>query len=286
MLRYLKNSLVKVSVVSLMMVAGFASAQNQTVSADVSLAEMLSGETTSLSIIYSTTDESLTTGLGLNLHYDSSALSCDETAITDLLSDSRIGLQLTNDSADKDNDAETDKYLNIAWASIGGGWPSSSSLPVTLYTLNCTALNDFTGTTLKFSTNSSASGYGFTASDIVLTERLLPIDTTAPVITLTGNAQITVSLGGTYTELGATADTGETVSVSGSVDTAIAGTYTLTYSATDDAGNTADDVTRTVTVTGLTGTDTDGDGIIDSIDNDDDNDGIPDTLETETGRNP
>ena len=48
----------------------------------------------------------------------------------------------------------------------------------------------------------------------------------------------TVELGSTYTDAGATADGGETVTTSGSVDvTSTVGTYTITYSATDAAGN-------------------------------------------------
>ena len=47
----------------------------------------------------------------------------------------------------------------------------------------------------------------------------------------------TVELGSTYTDAGATADGGETVTTSGSVDVNTVGTYTITYSATDAAGN-------------------------------------------------
>ena len=39
----------------------------------------------------------------------------------------------------------------------------------------------------------------------------VPADTTAPVITLTGSDAVSVEVGGTYTEAGATSDGGETV---------------------------------------------------------------------------
>ena len=58
----------------------------------------------------------------------------------------------------------------------------------------------------------------------------------------------TVGQGATWTDAGATADTGETVTSSGTVDTSVAGTYTITYAVTDAAGNVATPVTRTVTV--------------------------------------
>ena len=79
---------------------------------------------------------------------------------------------------------------------------------------------------------------------------LVPPDTTAPVITLTGDSTVNVELGsGTYTDAGATTDDGVTsVVTTGTVDTNTAGTYTITYSATDAAGNSATQVTRTVVV--------------------------------------
>ncbi len=77
-------------------------------------------------------------------------------------------------------------------------------------------------------------------------------DTTPPVITLTGESTITLNVGDTYTEQGATAtdnvDTGVAVIISGSVDTSVAGTYTITYNATDTAGNNAIEVARSVVV--------------------------------------
>ena len=78
-------------------------------------------------------------------------------------------------------------------------------------------------------------------------------DTEAPVITLNGSATINLNQGEAYTELGATAtdnvDGNLTSSIvtTGTVNTSIAGTYTLTYSVSDAAGNNAS-ATRTVNV--------------------------------------
>jgi hypothetical protein len=87
-------------------------------------------------------------------------------------------------------------------------------------------------------------------------------DTEAPVITLNGNNPATVSIGSTYTDLGAVVtdnvDTnlGFTVSLDGgatttldqlNVDTATSTTHTIIFSATDQAGNTGT-ATRTVVV--------------------------------------
>jgi subtilisin family serine protease len=81
----------------------------------------------------------------------------------------------------------------------------------------------------------------------------LALDVTAPVITLIGNASVSITAGDSYTDQGATATdnvdgTFAVVGV-GSVDTSTAGTYPITYDATDAAGNHAVQVTRTVTVT-------------------------------------
>ncbi|NOY47095.1 MAG: DUF5011 domain-containing protein, partial [Chlorobi bacterium] len=79
-------------------------------------------------------------------------------------------------------------------------------------------------------------------------------DTSAPVITLIGSSSITLSLGSTYTEQGATAtdnidgDITASIIITGSVNTSIAGTYLVNYNVSDAAGNAATQVTRTVTV--------------------------------------
>ena len=76
-------------------------------------------------------------------------------------------------------------------------------------------------------------------------------DTIAPVITLNGESNITLTQGSVYIELNATAvddvDGEVNVTVSGVVDTAKVGVYTLTYTATDSSNNSATE-TRTVNV--------------------------------------
>ncbi|OGG76753.1 hypothetical protein A3B35_03000 [Candidatus Kaiserbacteria bacterium RIFCSPLOWO2_01_FULL_54_24] len=76
-------------------------------------------------------------------------------------------------------------------------------------------------------------------------------DTTAPIVTLSGSATTSVALGNAFVDPGATAnddvDGAVTPVVSGSVDTNAVGTYALTYTATDAAGNTSS-VVRNVVV--------------------------------------
>ena len=79
-------------------------------------------------------------------------------------------------------------------------------------------------------------------------------DESAPVITLNGSSTMTIPVGGTYTELGATAvdDMDGTISanivMTGTVDATLADTYVINYNVSDDAGNNATQVTRTVIV--------------------------------------
>jgi len=78
------------------------------------------------------------------------------------------------------------------------------------------------------------------------------IDKVAPVITLTGTTPLTITQGSSYTDAGATAtdniDASVKVNTTGTVNTDTVGSYTITYSATDLAGNTATPVTRIVNV--------------------------------------
>jgi len=60
-----------------------------------------------------------------------------------------------------------------------------------------------------------------------------------PVITLNGDRTVTMIADEAYSDLGATADGGETVTTDTSkLDTSVVGTYTVSYSATDSAGYT------------------------------------------------
>ncbi|MDD3521171.1 MAG: DUF5011 domain-containing protein, partial [Actinomycetota bacterium] len=77
-------------------------------------------------------------------------------------------------------------------------------------------------------------------------------DTTPPVITLNGEAVINIFVGSVFTDPGASAadDNDESVAVetTGTVNTNLAGTYSLNYNASDASGNAAQTVTRTVNV--------------------------------------
>ena len=89
---------------------------------------------------------------------------------------------------------------------------------------------------------------------VEVTRTINVVDTTIPLITLLGDAAVTIEVGGTYTDAGATAsdnyDGDITLSIEqvSTVDTAIVDTYTVTYNVSDANGNAAVEVTRTVDV--------------------------------------
>ena len=81
-------------------------------------------------------------------------------------------------------------------------------------------------------------------------------DATVPVITLLGEASVSLELGSTYTDAGATAsddydgDITSSIVTVNDVDTTVVGTYRVTYNVTDAGGNAAEQVERTVNVEG------------------------------------
>ena len=89
-------------------------------------------------------------------------------------------------------------------------------------------------------------------SNTILIRTVTVLDRTPPVISLVngdvGTTDYTVERGTTYVDPGATTDTGESVTINTSgLNMDVTGTYTVTYSATDSAGNTGT-ASRTVIV--------------------------------------
>ena len=109
------------------------------------------------------------------------------------------------------------------------------------------------GTTLD---TISGSNQGSSRTDSLYIERqAASSDTTIPVITRTGAASVSLNVGGTYSDAGATATDNTDGNITSSIVTSnpvnvnTAGTYTVTYNVDDAAGNSATQVTRSVTVT-------------------------------------
>tara|TARA_B100000963_G_C22635275_1_gene677269 strand:+ start:3950 stop:5287 length:1338 start_codon:yes stop_codon:yes gene_type:complete len=148
---------------------------------------------------------------------------------------------------------------------INGSNPATHELGDVYTDAGATAFDEFHGDTPVTSSGTvdvnTVGSYTitYTATDLdgntaTATRTVNVVDTTAPVVTVTGDNPATAELGGTYTDAGATAtDASGTVTVvsSGTVDTDTLGTYTITYTSTDASGN-AGTATRTVNVVDTT----------------------------------
>jgi hypothetical protein len=79
------------------------------------------------------------------------------------------------------------------------------------------------------------------------------VDREDPTINLNGAASINLNQNDSYTDTATAEDNcSATLAIIGTVDTTIAGVYTLSYTATDSSGNKSKAVTRTVTVKDIT----------------------------------
>ena len=149
---------------------------------------------------------------------------------------------------------------------IIGGNPVTVELGDAYTDQGATAFDEFHGETPVSSSGTvdtdTVGSYTitYTATDLdgntaTATRTVNVVDTTSPVVTVTGDNPATVELGGTYTDAGATATDASgdvTVVTSGdTVDPDTLGTYTITYTSTDASGN-AGTATRTVNVVDTT----------------------------------
>lgn len=112
-------------------------------------------------------------------------------------------------------------------------------------------IETITTTEKKTTTTTKKSGGSYrTTTKVTITTKKV---TTPPSITLNGSTYMSISVGSSYKDPGYSAmdalgsDITSRVSVSGSVNTNVAGTYTIKYSVTDTYGNSASK-TRTVKV--------------------------------------
>ena len=85
------------------------------------------------------------------------------------------------------------------------------------------------------------------------------VDTTKPVITLLGDASVSIEVGSSYVDLGVTVSDNYDSNITASlvtdltdVNINIVDSYTVTYNVTDANGNVADEVTRTINVVDTT----------------------------------
>ena len=89
---------------------------------------------------------------------------------------------------------------------------------------------------------------------VQVTRKVTVVDSTAPIITLLGEAEVTMEFGDDYADAGAKAndavdgDLSQKIEFVNPLNTNRTGTYTLTFNVSDTAGNDAEEVVRKVTV--------------------------------------
>ena len=147
----------------------------------------------------------------------------------------------------------------------GTSWTASTPATSTGTTVTVTGLtNDQVYHFRVSATNSIGTGTPSGTAQATPVQQSTPIvpppptvqDNTRPTITINGANPITISLGDTYNDAGATctdnADTNPTLNTVSTVDASTRGSYTVTYTCTDDANNSAQAV-RTVNVVTVPG---------------------------------
>ena len=136
-------------------------------------------------------------------------------------------------------------WLGADQDSVGGGWETSQSFKgwldeIRIYNraLNAGEVNTIFEVTRLISSDST------------------DVDDSAPLIILNGNSNITHEAGDLYVDTNASwtdaVDGSGTLVAAGQVNVSTPGTYILSYNFTDEAGNPAQTVTRTVNVVDTT----------------------------------
>ena len=124
--------------------------------------------------MYKSSDGLTTTGLGVNVYYDSSLLTL--VAVDDQLSamvaSNTFGQDLA-DETNKDSDDSTDKYVNLVWGDFMGSWAGGTD-PYTLANLKFKIAEgaDLTeaSTSIRIEESDTAIGYNFYGQDLNLGE--------------------------------------------------------------------------------------------------------------------
>jgi len=140
----------------------FAGTQVVTLQPDAVVA--LSGENIELKMVYDVINgDKKTTGLAIRVHYNSKII--DTLTIEDPYGEGMVGqTYIAKDDADNyDNDPETDKYINIAWIGILGGWPRILELPgeIGKLLIKTKADSNILKTYVRISAKETSKGYDF-----------------------------------------------------------------------------------------------------------------------------
>ena len=191
-----------------------------------------------------------------------------ETVLSGSLGDVTVEFNVTSVIADDTLKARITKTVkNESWFSPGAAGQTTIQQGLNSATAAAVTWTDYAnaGRKIKFQVSEGAGDVvvDYMKVTVGTTEVILfgtapeIADTTDPTITLIGDNPLNLTVGAAFSDPGASASDNVdgvisdiTVSGAGDVDTSVAGSYTVTYSATDAAGNTAT-ATRTVVVSEL-----------------------------------
>lgn len=118
-----------------------------------------SGDSHALVVKYNVSNESLTSGLGFRLHFNSNLVEVHEYLL--FQSDSNLGFQLMKDTDDLDDDPTTDYFINAAWVDLSGYWPEVTHFPTELFTLHYDTILPGNRDLFSLSSTATASGFEF-----------------------------------------------------------------------------------------------------------------------------
>jgi hypothetical protein len=153
-----------------------------------------------------------------------------------------VGSSFTDPGISVSNGAPYITFINGVEQAVSAGTIDTTNPTTYLITYKATDAAGNTATAMRSvivgNPDGTVSSGGTTASSTPAST-----DTTPPVVTLNGAAAMQLTVGDTFTDPGATAtdnvdgDLTSKIIVTGTVNTATAGSYTLSYTATDKAGN-------------------------------------------------
>ncbi len=163
-------SLLTTLLLSLFFLAGAAFADEiQTVSIDPAVLSKAVGEDLTIAVNYEITNQALSKGLQIRIHYDSKKLTFvdfENIYATDNFGTVNVAVDDTAD--DLDGDVKTDKQVNVLWTSFTGVWPGESrKLLDAKFKVNAGAYNGTTS--INLSNKKPAPGFSVVVNNMALT---------------------------------------------------------------------------------------------------------------------
>ncbi len=147
----------------------------QTVSTTQTNINVSPGGTVDLTVVYTASSPRNTTGVGVQLYYDSSVLTL--TGVSNIFTTGSVGaITSANDTANGDTSAATDKTLPAGWFDISNAWPGAVGDIVLFRATFAVAAGFATNTTINF-TGDPAIGHTIALSPVTITSTPNPVVT-------------------------------------------------------------------------------------------------------------